>query len=200
MTAGEDLGNWQIFLWALHQLGGASSFVEVEDVFFTCFELAPKRFAWRTRPDLPDYKKCAKALQEAEARRPPLLVKTTDGYGRQLSVEGQIWINANTQRLATLLAVGRVVPEPRKRPQARLLAEIERSELYTAWLVDRSIPTEKWRFAELLRCSPDSEPQLWNKRLQVLRSAAFAAEETQILGFLEKLLEAHPDWFAGETA
>jgi hypothetical protein len=77
------------------------------------------------------------------------------------------------------------------------LAEIERSELYSIWLADRIVSTEKWRFAELLRCSPDSEPQLWNRRLQILRSAAFAAEEANILSFLENILEAHPDWFAG---
>jgi hypothetical protein len=199
MGGSEEVGNWQTSLWALHQLGGANSFVDVEDVFLKCFELAPKRFAWRTRPDLPDYKKCAKALQEAEARRPLLLVKTADGYGRQLSVEGQTWVNANVQRLSALLASGRVVQEPKTRPRARLLTEIERSEVYSTWLVDGFIPTEKWRVAELLRCAPDSEPQLWTNRLQVLRSAAYAAGETQILAFLEKLLETHPGWFAGRT-
>ena len=199
MAGGEELGNWQTFLWALHQLGGIDRFVDVEDVFVKCFELAPKRFGWRTRPGLPDYKKCAKALQEAEARRPPLLMKTADGYERQLSVEGQIWVNANAHRLSTLLASGRVVQEPRTRPRARLLTECERSEVYSAWLVDGSIPTEKWRVAELLRCSPDSEPHLWNSRLQVLRSAAYAAEGTQILAFLDKLLETRSSWFTGES-
>lgn len=195
MTMNEELGNWQTFLWALQQVGGGSTFVDIEDVFLKCFELAPKRFSWRTRPELPDYKKCAKALQEAEARRPLLLLKTADGYGRQLSVEGQLWLNANAQRLGVLLQSGRSVQEPKTRPRSRLLAEIERSDVYSAWLSDGSTPAEKWRVAELLRCSPDSEPQLWNDRLQVLRSAAHAAGEERMLAFLDKLVEAHVDWF-----
>jgi hypothetical protein len=199
MGRDQELGNWQTFLWALHQLGGANTFVDIEDVFLKCFELAPKRFAWRTRADLPDYKKCAKALQEAEARRPLLLLKTADGYGRQLSLEGQVWLKSNAPRLSALLASGRGVQEPKTRPRARLLAEIERSDVYSIWLQDGSIPNEKWRVAELLRCSPDSEPQLWNDRLQVLRSAAYAAEETQILAFLENLMEMRSGWFAGGT-
>jgi len=65
VTPIDEVANWEIFLWAVYQLGGSSHFVDIEDVSYECFKIAPARFGWRTRPELPDYKKCTKALQEA---------------------------------------------------------------------------------------------------------------------------------------
>ena len=52
MSPQDDVANWEIFVWALAELGGAHRMVDVEAVFYRCFELAPLRFAWRTRADL----------------------------------------------------------------------------------------------------------------------------------------------------
>jgi hypothetical protein len=71
----DPVTNSDVFLWALYELGGADEFVDVEAAFFRAFELAPLRLSWRTRPDLPDLKKCSKALRDAENRKPRLLVK-----------------------------------------------------------------------------------------------------------------------------
>jgi hypothetical protein len=196
-TQPSEATNWEIFLWSLHELGGGASFVDIEDVFIRCFELAPNRFAWRTKDNLPDYKKCAKGLRDAEARRPALLVKTRDGLKRQLTVEGQEWITENSARLAALLRPGRIVQEPKQRPRARLLGEIEKSNEFDTWTLNRTVPAEKWRVAELLHCSPDSDPRVWNSRLEFLRSAAHAAGKTDVLAFLENVLECHSEWFNG---
>lgn len=64
----EPVTNSDVFLWALFELGGADEFVDVEAVFIKAFELAPLRLSWRTRPDLPDLKKCSKALRDAEGQ------------------------------------------------------------------------------------------------------------------------------------
>jgi len=191
----EETPNWNTFLWALHELGGSEDFVDIEKVFWRCFELAPQRFSWRTRHDLPDYKKCAKALQEAEARRPPLLIKTGDSFGRQLSVQGQEWLAANAKRLRAQLKPGRVVQEPRRRPRSRMLAEAEQVATFTEWCVDRIVPTEKWRMAEVLRCSPDSDTAVWRNRLDTLQAAAHAAD---LLEFLDAVASTHRNWFGGD--
>ncbi len=60
--------NQDVFVWALYLLGGADRGVDVEEIYLKCFELAPARLGWRTRPDLPDYKKASKALQSIEAK------------------------------------------------------------------------------------------------------------------------------------
>lgn len=196
MSPVEELTNSDIFLWALHELGGSSDFVDVEAVFLKCFEIAPQRFAWRTQA-LPDFKKCSKALRDAEARRPPLLVKTGDSFGRQLSVQGQKWVEANANRLRVNLKPGRVVQEPKTRPRSRMLAEAEQAPAFEAWRADRVVPSEKWRMAELLRCSPDSDATVWHNRLETLRAAAYAADHKDLLEFLDAAASTHSDWFEG---
>jgi hypothetical protein len=200
MSPEDAIANWEIFLWALEDLGGAATLVDVEDIFIRCFEAAPRRFAWRTRIDLPDYKKCSKALQEAEARSPRMLVKAGSSFRRQLTVEGQTWLEANRARLGGVLESGKLVQEPKQRPRARLLSEVEQSDVFQAWKAEGTVPSEKWRVAELLRCSPDSDMRIWSDRLQILRSAAHIAERSEILSFLEELMHLHPGWFGEERA
>ena len=193
----EEVSNSEIFLWALHQLGGSSTFVDIEAAFVKCFEYAPNRFSWRTRRDLPDYKKCAKALRDAEAKVPALLIKTRDRVRRQLTVDGQKWIAANSPRLAELLEGNRVVQEPRTRPSSRLLVELERSEEFRAWSESAALPDQKWKVADVLRCSADSDVKVWNSRLELLKSMAHAAGKQMILRFLAEIEQTHPEWFAG---
>ena len=183
MTTDQDVANWELFVWALSLLGGSTEFKDVEDVFIRCFELAPKRFSWRSHKEIPDYKKCSKALQEAETRRPPFFVKTRDGYKRQLTVEGQKWIRENENRMQAIAHGGTTIREPRTRPNARMLAEVERSTVYVQWEKEGVLPNEKWKYAEILRCSPDSERQIWESRLQILRAAANDAERNRLLKF-----------------
>jgi len=199
MSPFEETPNWKVFLWALYQLGGSDDFVDIETVFLKCFELAPQRLAWRTQPTIPDYKKCAKALQEAEARRPRLLVKTGDSFGRQLSVHGQDWINANANRLRALLDAGEVVREPSRRPRSRMLSEVEQAPVFVEWITSRQIPEQKWRIAELLRCSPDSDHSVWRTRLETLKAAAYAAGRKDLLTFLSSVVAKHGEWFGGDA-
>lgn len=199
MTPSDEITNSEVFLWALSALGGATVFVDVEDVFLKCFELAPRRFAWRTRDNLPDYKKCAKALRDAETRRPRLLVKTGDGLRRQLTVEGQQWVAKNEQRMLAIVHGGKAVQEPRSRPRVRMLAEVERSDSFRRWVTEGVLPAEKWQVAELLRCSPDSDRRIWRERLSVLRAAANGADRAQLLKFLDDVAATYPDWFEEEA-
>jgi len=195
VSAHEDVVNWELFVWSLYQLGGADHFVDIEDVSLRCFDIAPARFSWRTRADLPDFKKTAKALQEAEARWPKLLVKTGDSFGRRLTVEGQEWISANSPRLKVQFESGAPVPEPRTRPTSRLLAEIERTDLFRAWEKTRKLPDEKWQMAELLHCSPDSCADIWTARMETARATAKSANNERVLHFLEAVFATHRDWF-----
>ena len=194
MPPQDEINNKDVFLWALFRLGGQTDFVDVEDIYIRCFDLAPRRFSWRTK-EIPDLKKCAKALRDTEAMQPPLLVKTEDSYCRKLTVEGQQWIEDNTPRLTTGLEGDRIVQEPKSRPNSRLLAPIEKSDLFAAWRATAVVPDEKWRIAELFRCAPDSPLDVWRKRMQSLRGIAYAAEKRHVLEFLDALETTHPHWF-----
>lgn len=191
---GEAVINSDVFLWALYELGGADQFVDVEDVFMRAFELAPLRLSWRTRADVPDLKKCSKALRDAEGREPKLLVKQGPEM-RRLTVEGQKWIEENFDRLAEALDEKRVVRAPHTRRPARVVGQALQSPVFTAWQETGQMADEKWRVAEMLRCSPDSSRSVWRDRLETLRASAHAADRLDTLGFLDALARERSDWF-----
>jgi len=183
-----------VFLWALYELGGADEFIDVEDVFIKAFELAPLRLSWRTRPNIPDLKKCSKALRDAEGRHPLLLVKNGPEK-RRLTVEGQLWIERNFDRLAEALQSEAPVRATHQKTPARLINRAARSWAHKTWVDSGVVTSEKWRAAELLRCSPDSARTTFRDRLEELRSAAFAAGRLDALEFLDELSAQRSDWF-----
>ncbi len=195
MSPSSPVTNADIFLWALFELGGADDFVDVEDVFFRAFEVAPQRLSWRTRDDIPDLKKCSKGLRDAEARQPRALVRNGADY-RKLSVEGQQWIEDNFDWLADSLARSKTVRPPRQRRSSRLVSSTRRSAVFKEWRDTRSIPAERWVMAELLNCSPDSATAIWTRRLEELRSLAYSAGEAELLDFLDAVRRDHKDWFS----
>jgi hypothetical protein len=193
----QHVPNWEIFIWALQLLGGATRFVDVEDVFLKCNDLAPTRFSWRTRQDIPEYKKCAKALRDAETRNPSLTVKKAkDPFKRQLSVEGQAWIKQNHQRLEKSLAV-KTTTALHTKGTKKVITEILRSKQFKVWKSAPSIKLESWQIADLLHCSPASPIAIRISRLQHLRSVAQALNAQDVIEFLNHLLEDHNDWFSG---
>lgn len=190
----EPVTNSDVFLWALYELGGADEFVDVEAAFIKAFELAPLRLSWRTRPDLPDLKKCSKALRDAEGREPRLLVKQ-GAEMRRLTVEGQRWIEDNFDRLVETLGGDRPVRAPRIRVPSRLVSHALQGPVFMAWSETRAITEHKWRVAEMLRCSPDSSRGVFRDRLETLRGAAYSAGRLDALEFLDALARERADWF-----
>jgi hypothetical protein len=191
---GEQVTNPEVFVWALYDLDGANNFVDVEEIFLRAFEIAPLRFAWRTRAEIPDLKRCSKALQEAEAWSPKLFVKKGPEM-RKLTVEGQQWIEENFDRLAAVLGSDAVVRAPRLRLPSRLIAQALQSSIYADWQLNKVISGDRWRVAEMLRCSPDSSRRVFADRLETLRSAAYSAGRLDVLEFFDAVLTQHSDWF-----
>lgn len=189
----EPVTNSDVFLWALYELGGAEKFIDVEEAFFRAFELAPLRLSWRTR-DLPDLKKCSKALRDAEGREPKLLVKQGSEM-RRLTVEGQKWIEDNFDRLAEALGFDRIVQAPRTRLPARLVNQALQNDVFKLWQQNGAVTDDKWRIAEILRCSPDSSRAVFRERLEALRGAAYSAGRLDALEFLDALARERAIWF-----
>ena len=189
----EPVTNSDVFLWALYELGGSEEFIDVEDAFIAAFKLAPRRLSWRTREDLPDLKKCSKALRDAEGREPQLLVKK-GAEMRRLTVEGQRWIEENFDRLAEALGSDREVRAPRTRLPSRLVTQALQSPVFALWSEKGAITDEKWRVAEMLRCSPDSSRAVFRDRLETLRAAAYSAGRLDALEFLDALALERADW------
>jgi hypothetical protein len=161
--------NADLIVWALHLCGGAERWVDVEELYLKAFELAPARLSWRTREDLPDYKKCAKALQEVEDEKTarhllPAFMKQ-GAYERRLSVKGLAWCEAHAEHLTDLYSSTRIVPSASSQDDARHLKTLTASTAYRSWEASGAISTERWKLAEAFRCRANSPDATWQARL-----------------------------------
>ena len=180
-----DHNNADLIVWACYALGGHGRWVDVEELFLKAFELGPNRLGWRTRPDLPDYKKCAKALQEVEdpKRSDHLGLFLKQGrYTRKLSDDGLEWCTAYKSLLSGLYGGG-FVPSQSGSEMGRLIVGIEKSEAFRSFVRTQAISVELWELADALHCMPSSTRAVWMARLDVLRMAAEQHGRQDIVNF-----------------
>ena len=129
----EEPNNQDVFIWALYLLGGADLDIDVEAVYLKSFKLAPARLGWRTHPEIPDYKKTAKALQSVEASTHVGLVQRQGPYHRRLTAEGVRWVEANRAQLEA---------ELHSRDSANMGPQLNALwALYAKW----ARPTDQWK-------------------------------------------------------
>lgn len=181
---------------ALYHRGGAGRFVDVEDVFLSCHEMAPERFGWRKYP-FPNYKILSKALRDFEEKHPEVLIKTQDGLSRQLSAEGVEWVRRRLPQYKRLVnGIGR--SPATRRPGQRILNEIAGHRLVREFLNGSPPNLVKHEVADLLLCSPDSAPSIWRERLESYRSAASESNRPDLLNFLDYVKRERSEWFGGD--
>jgi hypothetical protein len=166
--------NADLVVWACYVAGGYERWIDVEELYLKAFELGPNRLAWRTRPDLPDYKKCAKALQEVEdpKRSDHLGLFLKQGrYTRKLSDQGLEWCLAYRSLLEGLYGGG-VVRSQQGSEMSRVLVAVERSDIFRRFTKTGVLECELWELAEALQCLLGSDRAVWMARLDRLKSAA----------------------------
>ncbi len=176
--------NQDVFVWALYLLGGADSDIDVEAIYLKCFELAPARLGWRTRPDLPDYKKASKALQSVEAKTHPGLVLRRDEYKRRLTREGVRWIETYKDILENNYSGGQVKASKAHSTYERRRNEIKSSEVWALFLGDRSQLTAL-ELASVMNCTPASTEQTWLNRINEVQRAADVLDDVELETFAE---------------
>ena len=180
--------NADLIIWALHLCGGAERWVDVEELYLKAFELAPARLSWRTREDLPDYKKCAKALQEVEdtksARHMSALMKQ-GAYERRLTVKGLAWCEAHAEYLTVLYSSTRIVPSASSQDDARRLKALTDSAAYRTWQESGAVSTTRWELAEAFRCRANSPEATWQARLDEHASSARRNGLNEVERFIE---------------
>jgi hypothetical protein len=180
----------------LFRKGGVGQFVDVEDIFVGCHEIAPERFGWR-KYDFPNYKILSKALRDFEEKHPDLLIMTPDGLVRQLSAEGVEWLRTRLPRYEKVVEGTERSPATR-RPGQRILNEISAHPLAREFSSGLSPNLVKHEVADLLLCSPDSPPAIWSERLETYRSAASESNRPDLLRFLDYVKSEKPEWFGGD--
>ena len=180
-----QMNNQDVFVWALFLLGGSERPIDVEEIYLKCFELAPARLGWRTRPEIPDYKKIAKALQSVEAKTHIGLIEKLDQYHRRLTLSGTQWISENRTVLESRYGSSPVAASM-KSPHERLRRRITDSPIL------HKDEISLIEVAELLECSPASSSSVWQSRVTQMEVAAVTLGDEGLKAFLgrvRKLLE-----------
>jgi hypothetical protein len=178
--------NQDVFIWALYLLGGADRDIDVEDIYLKCFELAPARLGWRTHPELPDYKKAAKALQSVEAKTHVGLLLKPHKFSRRLTLQGVRWVETYKEILTENYSSEPVKASKSKNVYERVRREVQLSR---AWLEFQSKNEilEIVDAAAALQCSPASPHSTWQSRINNLKRASDVLQDTDLMEFAEYL-------------
>jgi len=193
MAKQPEINNPDYLPIAFYLVGAVGQFVDVEDAFVRCWELAPERFGWR-KHKYPDLKRLSKALRDLEERNPTLLLKTPDGNGRQLTSAGLSWVKEHLPRFESLSEHPELVA-PMRRPVFRRLNELASHPVVAEYTPGSTATIEKHVAADLLLCSPDSPPDVWRERLESFRVAAEFGKRPDLVQFLDELAANHAKWF-----
>jgi hypothetical protein len=169
--------NQDVFIWALYLLGGADREIDVEEIYLKAFELAPARLSWRTRTDLPDYKKTSKALQSAESVSHVGLVHKTNPLARKLTSSGSHWIEANRAIFETVYG-GKAVAAPRSSAPEQFRTAFKSSATFQK--LQRNATIDRIDLAEALGCSPSSPHQIWLSRIEQLERSADVMRDAEL--------------------
>lgn len=176
-----EANNQDVFIWALYLLGGADRDIDVEAVYLKSFELAPARLGWRTKPELPDYKKTAKALQSVEATTHVGLVHKVGVYTRRLTAEGAAWIERYREILETTYSLSKNVEAPKGSDLGHKRSAIKSSAAFSQW--SASEPVGIADLADAFECSPASPKRVWKGRMEELRRVADVTKDSELKAF-----------------
>ena len=178
----DTANNQDVFLWALYVLGGADRDVDVEDIYLKCFEIAPARLGWRTKPEIPDYKKTSKALQSVEATTHVGLIHRPHQYSRRLTIEGINWVEAYKEILERVYSKQAVAASTNTNMFERTRQAIKESSSWAAFENDPS-QLDVADLAALLRCTATSPQETWKSRILDVKRAAEVLKDDALAEF-----------------
>ena len=173
--------NQDVFVWALYLLGGSDKDIDVEEIYLKCFELAPARLSWRTRPDLPDYKKISKALQSVEANTHPGLLLRPHEYVRRLTVDGVRWVETYKEILQKTYS-GAVQASASNNQYEHRRKQIKSDPVWQTFLKEPN-KLNSVDLASVLNCQPASSENTWRSRINDVLRAADVLKDEELKGF-----------------
>lgn len=191
-TAGEGPTNQVVALSVLANLGGASRFVDIEEITLTAFELAPARYSWRTRPKLPSPERVRWALVHANQKSDnvPLVVQSKDGTSWKLTSEGVAFARAHAEEMNR----AKLAPPKGGKEAGRAserVAQVRKHPLFRAYQ-QGAVVVERPRheIADLLICPPDSPQSFMLRRVDSAQAAAADIDDDEVGVFLQTVESA----------
>lgn len=155
--------NSDLTVYACYLAGGYERWLDVEELYLKAFELAPARLSWRTRPDLPDYKKCNRIFEVSDPTRGKNLQRLILKQGRymcKLSEEGYTWCRQYATILQSLYK-GSVVPTAAVQEASRIIRYVEKTDAFKTFIKTGDVKSPLWELAETFQCMVDSDRSVW---------------------------------------
>jgi hypothetical protein len=196
----EKLPNWQIAVYALHTLGGATQRIATEDVTLRCFEIAPDAFSWVKYPQYPDKDIVRSALVDARKPKNGALVQGRSGKGVglhrtsaleptpdgwSLTEAGARWVSLKEEDLAQQLRFRQA--SSHRQDIRQKLARIREHGVYLTFLEQpEGFTPSLGEMAELFRCRVDADWQIWEKRFNAAINMAESVRDSSVLEFVTK--------------
>jgi hypothetical protein len=176
--------NQDVFIWALFVLGGSDREIDVEDIYIKAFDMAPARLGWRTKPELPDYKKTSKALQSVEAKTHVGLVHKTHANARKLTASGVAWVEMYRDVFEQVYSRGPVAAANTNAHEKRRKS-IQESKAWKLWSKDGSL--DLFKLSEALTCSPGSPVAIWKSRVEEVSRAGNVLQDKELIRFADAI-------------
>ena len=188
---GPGIPNFQLVVYVLSLLGGESKSVHTEDIALKCHELFSDSFSWTKYPDRPDKEVVRTGLMDARKEKHGQLVKGRSGRevhkvadGWMLTEGGIEWLKKNHIKFEALAGSGELKEHRQKLLQQ--LTRLKQHGLYKKFLAERErFSPSIGELADMLRCRVDADPTVWQRRLESVSKKARAAEQSEIVEFIE---------------
>lgn len=187
--ATEDVTNEDLVLAMLRQLGGAARYVDIEELTLALFEVAPARFSWRTRRDLPEREVVRFALVHANQRarregRKPFLGSRDQSRQWRLTAAGVEESKLSAERSARALAGGQPSKQTGKSHQR--VSQVRKHAAFAAF--SNGSPASDFthdQLADLLLVPPDAPVLVAQGRLDGIRAAALDVADAGVVAFVD---------------
>jgi hypothetical protein len=182
------MSNVVLALTLLDRLGGAERFVDIEEVALEAFKLAPDRFGWRTRRDLPSWERVRTAFvhanQEAQRREiGPVLFSNKEGEAWRLTAQGVKYARENAGKV--LDATKGTRPIRRGGASVNRVRQIRNHPAFRRFMQGTLISEiERYQLADLLLCPPDSTEAAVMRKVDKAEAAAVDVDDQDVQRFL----------------
>ncbi len=173
--------NQDALIWALYQLGGADQSIDVEAIYLKAFAIAPARLGWRTRPEIPDYKKLSKALQSVEAKTHQGLVRKIDVYTRRLTPEGATWVETYHAALERLYSSAANLKQTDANQYEAIRSRVIATDAYRGWSSGTTLDAVECSVA--LDCSAAAPTAVWARRSDEIIRAGSVLDDDALCEF-----------------
>ena len=189
----EDITNEDLVLAMLRRLGGVSRYVDIEELTLALFEIAPARFSWRTRRDLPEREVVRFALFHANQRaardkRRPVVSSRDRSRQWRLTAAGVREARQAGTKTSIALAVGQPPKQTGKSHQR--VSQVRRHGVFSAFANGSPVSDiSHTQLADLLLIPPDAPLDVAQSRVDALRGAALDIGDKDVARFAEALDE-----------